>query len=47
MIIRYLFWNVNRKNLAQELVAIVLENKIDIVMVAEAENLDIPIIEQI
>lgn len=38
--IKYLFWNINNKNLVQELVRIVLEKSIDIVMVVEAENLD-------
>lgn len=39
--IRCLFWNINRKNLVQELYNMVLENDIDIVMLVEAENLDV------
>lgn len=38
---KYLFWNINKKNLAQELIKIVFENHIDILMLAEAENLDV------
>lgn len=39
--IKYLLWNVNRKNLVRELIEIVLENHIDIIMAVEAENLDV------
>lgn len=38
--IRCLFWNINKKNLVQELSEIVFEHNIDIVMIAEAENFD-------
>ena len=39
--IKYLFWNINQKNLVQELIEIVLRNNIDILMAVEAEKLDI------
>ncbi|MCI9199938.1 MAG: hypothetical protein HFI03_05820 [Lachnospiraceae bacterium] len=39
-IIKCLFWNLNKKNLVQELMEIVLENNSDIIMAVEAENLD-------
>ncbi len=40
--IRCLFWNINRKNLGRELSDLVLENRTDIVMAVEAEQLDVP-----
>ncbi len=40
--IKCLFWNINKKNLVQEIITIILENRIDILIVAEAENLDVP-----
>lgn len=39
--IKCLFWNINRKNLVLELLTAVLENDIDIVVTAEAEELDV------
>lgn len=38
--IKCLFWNINKKNLVQEVVESSLENEIDVIMLAEAENLD-------
>lgn len=38
--IKCLFWNINKKNLVQELIQAVLENNINIVMLAEGENFD-------
>lgn len=38
--IKCLFWNINKKNLVQEIIESCIENKIDIIMLAEAENLD-------
>lgn len=39
--IKCLFWNINRKNLVQELSDLVLENHADIVMAVEAWQLDV------
>lgn len=39
--IKCLFWNINKKNLVQELIQMVMESKIDILMTVESENLDI------
>ena len=39
--IKYLFWNIYRKNLIGSLLQIILENDLDIVALAETENLDI------
>lgn len=39
--IKYLFWNIYRKNLIGPLLQIILENDLDIVALAETENLDI------
>lgn len=41
IIIKCLFWNLNKKNLVQELIEMVIESNIDILMTVEAENLDI------
>lgn len=38
--IKCLFWNINKKNLVQELIQAVLENNINIVMLAEGENVN-------
>lgn len=34
-------WNINKKNLVQEIVESSLENEIDVIMLAEADNLDL------
>lgn len=39
-VIKCLFWNINKKNLVQEIIESSLENEIDVIMLAEAENLD-------
>lgn len=39
-VIKCLFWNINKKNLVQEIVESSLENEIDVIMLAEADNLD-------
>lgn len=39
-IIKYLFWNLYKKNLIGPLIQIILENDIDIVALVETENLD-------
>ena len=39
--IKYLFWNLFRKNLIGPLIQIILENDVDIVAVVETENLDV------
>lgn len=42
MRIRYIFWNIQKKNLAQEFAEAILENRIGAAVAAEAGNLDIP-----
>lgn len=39
--IKYLFWNVYKKNLIGPLLQVILENDIDIVALVETQNLDI------
>ena len=39
-VIKCLFWNINKKNLVQEIIESCLENEIDVIMLAEADNLD-------
>lgn len=41
MKIKYLFWNIYKKNLVGPVIQVILENNVDIVALAEAENLDI------
>ena len=38
--IKYLFWNIYKKNLVGPVIQLILENNIDIVALAEAERLD-------
>ena len=40
-IIKILFWNIYNKNLISPLIDLIKENQLDIVSLAEAENLDI------
>ena len=39
--IKCLFWNINKKDLTEELVVCAVEHNIDIIITAESENLDV------